>query len=283
MPCVYYKTPEACLDSSLKLWNTYEEAMQVPVNRKRLLPNRPEFIPIPVPVEEKTEEEKIYRLCTVKFRLDATPHYLNAGRWPVKPGDYVLAWQDQEHPSEPAIVISVRDYAETAFPIQPDIPPIIKVLQENDLRKMKKDSEAGVEKNIQKKAPVQNKRKLSSPGKRAFRTTLMLILISWLVLLLTSAIVDYKKYYIPGYNVQEVKDVLEKAKNHTPRPTVKPDNRPTSVPGSIPRPTQKSSSSSNKSDPYDAKSYAHPDDFYYDYREDFWDYEDAEDYWEKYS
>ena len=43
-------------------------------------------------------------------------------------------------------------------------------------------------------------------------------------------------------------------------------------------------SSSNKkssSDPYQAKDYAHPDDFYYDYRDDFWDYEDAEDYWER--
>ncbi len=43
-------------------------------------------------------------------------------------------------------------------------------------------------------------------------------------------------------------------------------------------------SSTNKkstSDPYQAKDYAHPDDFYYDYRDDFWDYEDAEDYWER--
>ena len=37
----------------------------------------------------------------------------------------------------------------------------------------------------------------------------------------------------------------------------------------------------SSSDPYQAKDYAHPDDFYYDYRDDFWDYEDAEDYWEK--
>ena len=43
-------------------------------------------------------------------------------------------------------------------------------------------------------------------------------------------------------------------------------------------------SSTNKkssSDPYQAKDYAHPDDFYYDYYDDFWDYEDAEDYWER--
>lgn len=44
----------------------------------------------------------------------------------------------------------------------------------------------------------------------------------------------------------------------------------------------KSSSSTKKSsDPYVAKSYAHPDDFYYDNRDDFWDYEDAEEYWDK--
>ena len=42
----------------------------------------------------------------------------------------------------------------------------------------------------------------------------------------------------------------------------------------------KSSSSAKKSfDPYDAKSYAHPEDFYYDNYDDFWDYEDAEDYY----
>ena len=44
-----------------------------------------------------------------------------------------------------------------------------------------------------------------------------------------------------------------------------------------------SKSKINLSDPYDAKSYAHPDDFYYDYYNDFWDYEDAEEYWENYN
>lgn len=34
------------------------------------------------------------------------------------------------------------------------------------------------------------------------------------------------------------------------------------------------------SDPYNAKDYAHPEDFYEWYADDFWDYEDAEDYWE---
>ena len=45
-----------------------------------------------------------------------------------------------------------------------------------------------------------------------------------------------------------------------------------------------SSSSKSKntlSDPYDAKSYAHPEDLYYDYPDDFWDYKDAEDYWDE--
>ena len=44
--------------------------------------------------------------------------------------------------------------------------------------------------------------------------------------------------------------------------------------------SKKSSSSAKKSDPFHASDYAHPDDFYYDYYDDFWDYEDAEDYWE---
>lgn len=41
------------------------------------------------------------------------------------------------------------------------------------------------------------------------------------------------------------------------------------------------SKSKSSSDPYDAKSYAHPDDLYYDYPVDFWDYKDVEDYWEE--
>lgn len=44
-----------------------------------------------------------------------------------------------------------------------------------------------------------------------------------------------------------------------------------------PRSTKPSSASN---DPFDAASYPHPDDFYYDHYHDFWDYEDAEEYWE---
>ena len=40
-------------------------------------------------------------------------------------------------------------------------------------------------------------------------------------------------------------------------------------------------SKSSSSDPYDTKSYAHPEDLYYDYPDDFWDYDDAEEYWEE--
>lgn len=46
--------------------------------------------------------------------------------------------------------------------------------------------------------------------------------------------------------------------------------------------SRKSSSSKNSSDPYDAKDYAHPDDFYYDHYDDFVDFEEAEDYWDDY-
>ena len=47
----------------------------------------------------------------------------------------------------------------------------------------------------------------------------------------------------------------------------------------------KSSTTTKKkksTDPYNARDYAHPDDFYDWYEDDFWDYEDAEDYWDEY-
>ena len=47
--------------------------------------------------------------------------------------------------------------------------------------------------------------------------------------------------------------------------------------------SSKTKTKNSSSDPYDAKSYYHPDDFYYDHYDDFWDYEDAEDYWEEHN
>ena len=38
-----------------------------------------------------------------------------------------------------------------------------------------------------------------------------------------------------------------------------------------------------KEDPYGASDCSHPDDFYYDYYDDFYDYEEAEEYWYEYS
>lgn len=57
---------------------------------------------------------------------------------------------------------------------------------------------------------------------------------------------------------------------------------PKTTPATTPVPTRKTTQKPEKdADPYDAKDYVHPDDFYYDYYDDFWDYEDAEEYWEE--
>lgn len=45
------------------------------------------------------------------------------------------------------------------------------------------------------------------------------------------------------------------------------------------RPATSSSSTKKDDDPYHAKSYSNPEDFYYDYYDDFWEFEEAEDYW----
>ena len=50
-------------------------------------------------------------------------------------------------------------------------------------------------------------------------------------------------------------------------------------PTATPKP-RSSAKQKSTSDPYHASDYAHPEDFYDWYADDFWDYEDAEDYWE---
>ena len=61
--------------------------------------------------------------------------------------------------------------------------------------------------------------------------------------------------------------------NMTPRSAAAP--RSTATPR--PTPTKKPQATKNP-----ASDYYHPEDFYEDYYDDFWDYEDAEDYWEEY-
>ena len=46
------------------------------------------------------------------------------------------------------------------------------------------------------------------------------------------------------------------------------------------KPVTSSKKSTKSDDPYNASDYAHADDFYYDHMDDFWDYEDAEEYYE---
>lgn len=65
----------------------------------------------------------------------------------------------------------------------------------------------------------------------------------------------------------------------TPVPTKKTTPMPTKK--TTPVPTKKTTPKPEKDDPYNAKDYVDPDDFYYDNYDDFWDFEDAEDYWEE--
>ena len=60
-------------------------------------------------------------------------------------------------------------------------------------------------------------------------------------------------------------------------------SKSTSNSGSTGRKSSSGSSGSSKksSDPFDAKDYDDPDDFYFDYPDDFVDYDDAADYWEE--
>lgn len=61
---------------------------------------------------------------------------------------------------------------------------------------------------------------------------------------------------------------------YKPSYTPQPSSRPSATPKLSTRSTKKSSSSG-----LNASDYYHPDDFYYDYYDDFYDYEEAEDYY----
>ena len=47
--------------------------------------------------------------------------------------------------------------------------------------------------------------------------------------------------------------------------------------------TRKKPSRTSDPDPYNASDYSDPEDFYYDYYDDFWEFEEAEEYWNAYS
>lgn len=61
---------------------------------------------------------------------------------------------------------------------------------------------------------------------------------------------------------------------YKPSYTPQPSSRPSATPKLSTRSTKKSGSSG-----LNASDYYHPDDFYYDYYDDFYDYEEAEDYY----
>ena len=52
--------------------------------------------------------------------------------------------------------------------------------------------------------------------------------------------------------------------------------------GTNPYKNKKSNSSKKKEDPYNVNDYSDPEDFYYDNYDDFWEYEEAEDYYNRY-
>ena len=72
-------------------------------------------------------------------------------------------------------------------------------------------------------------------------------------------------HYLQDPQSKYYKDPEEPAVKTTPAPTAKPTYRP--------------SSGSSSKDPYNVQEYSSAEDFYYWQRDDFIDYEDAEEYW----
>ncbi len=73
------------------------------------------------------------------------------------------------------------------------------------------------------------------------------------------------------------------APKYTPRPSYAPRSTPRTTPTPTPHPvpSYRVGTVSPTGDPYHVEDYVHPDDFYYEYWDDFSDYEEAEEYWEE--
>jgi len=78
---------------------------------------------------------------------------------------------------------------------------------------------------------------------------------------------DWLNEYIDYYGYKDG-HFIRKGTINTPTLTPTPTKKPTVTPA-------------KDDDPYDAKDYADPDDFYYDYYDEFIDFEEAEEYWEE--
>lgn len=90
-----------------------------------------------------------------------------------------------------------------------------------------------------------------------------------------AVIEDFKAALTKDYKAGQKKKKTDEAATTKPAPeTTKPEPETTKA---YQEPTTKKPST-NK-DPYGANEFAHPDDFYYDHVDDFWDYEEAEDYY----
>ncbi len=92
-----------------------------------------------------------------------------------------------------------------------------------------------------------------------------------------------RDYYVLNGKDHFVK--TEKKKQTTPAPTSAPGSTPTSAPKPTGTPSGSSGTGGKRRktfEYYGVEEYDDPEDFYYDYEDDFEDYEDAEDYWNEY-
>lgn len=70
--------------------------------------------------------------------------------------------------------------------------------------------------------------------------------------------------------------------SYTPAYTTATTTRPTTTTaGKVATQKTTKKTTTRKADEYGAQEYDDPEDFYEDHYDDFWDYEDAEDYWEE--
>ena len=205
-------------------------------------------------MRESNSSAEIIRVCRVRFRPEGPVRNFLAGDLELSADDYVYVPVGTDGQPKMAKVLSVDEWTEQTIPYSPE----------------------GLQKVLRKVDPVIAENYRKNRGKGPFWMIVAILLIVILAGAFLYAIIKPAPKYQTYPDIQHSQQSGKTASPATPKPVKTPV--PTATPKSV-----KKKSSSKTDDPYDAASYKHPEDFYEAYRDDFWDYEDAEEYWESHN
>lgn len=265
----------------------YEEFLPIPPASYSTAP-----VPAGPPLSPETAEPlETVRVCKVCFPGSHGSYSYLADNWDLTVGDTVIVPTGPENEPTVAKIVSLGAYALEAVPYPVEkMKSILRMAAAEERTPPEKEPAAACKaderKPAEKDAPPKQEpaaescEEAASAGNRVAIGVILAVLVCVLFLLLLRQLYGTAiEWSSPP--VSSPAATAQAAPRSTPRPTSPPAPRPTPRPA--PRPTSRPTKKPENDDPFNAGDYSDPEDFYYDNYDDFWDYEDAEDYWEEHN